>query len=245
MTQPPGPYGPPYGEPTNPYGTPGQPPPAYGQPPPYGQPGPYGPPPGQPQPPKRNLLPWLIVAGALLVSGAGIALVLLLSGGDSGTEDRADASTSSSSSSRTPSTSSPASPTSEQSLGDLPGGAQVAEPTLTAGNAFGGSDEVALAFVDALADGNWQTAYDLSCAEVQDASTAAAVESGDPAYELGRYFYEQVLGGVGFTGGTFDSIQYDDTTNTDVGAFTLDLENGETFTLLVYVQEDLTVCDFF
>jgi hypothetical protein len=129
-------------------------------------------------------------------------------------------------------------------MGDLPGGAQVAEPTVTAGNAFLGSDEVALAWVDALAAGDWQSAYDLSCVEVQDASAAAAVDSGDPAYELGRYFYEQVLGGVGFTGGTFDSIQYDDVTNTDIGAFTLDLENGETFTLLVYVQEDLTVCDF-
>lgn len=238
MTQPPGPYGPPYGEPTNPYGTPGQP--AYGQQPPaYGQPGPYGPPPGQPQPPKKSLLPWLIVGGALLLAGTGIAMVLLLTGRESD-EERADASTSSS-----PATSSSASPTSEQSLGDLPGGAQVAEPTVAAGNAFAGSEEVALTWVDALADGNWETAYDLSCVEVQDASTAAATESGDPAYELGRYFYEQVLGGVGFTGGTFDSIEYDDTTGTDVAIFTLDLENGDTFTLLVYVQEDLTVCDFF
>ena len=50
--------------------------------------------------------------------------------------------------------------------------------------------------------------------------------------------------GVGFTEGTFDSIQYDEVSGTDIGAFTLALENGETFTLLVYVQEDLTVCDF-
>jgi hypothetical protein len=243
MTQPPGPYGPPYGEP-NPFGQPGHSRPPYGQQgpvaPQYGQPGPYGPPPQPPQPPaKNNLLPWLIVGGAVLLSGIGIALVLLLGGRDSGTEDRAAASTTSSA----PATTSSAEPSRESSLGDLPGGAQVAEPTQAAGNAFEGSDEVALAWVDALADGDWQTAYDLSCAAVQDAATTAAA-GGDPAYELGRYFYEQTLGGVGFTEGTFDSIQYDETTGTDIGAFTLALENGETFTLLVYVQPDLTVCDF-
>ena len=230
MTQPPGPYGPPYGEPT-PYGAP-----QYG-PPQYGRPGPYGPP---PQPPaKKNLIPWLIVGGAVLLSGIGIGLVLLLGGGDSGTEEQAAVATTSSA----PATSSSAEPSRESALGDLPGGAQVAEPTQAAGNAFPGSDEVALTWVDALADGDWQTAYDLSCVEVQDAATTAAA-GGDPAYELGRFFYEQTLGGVGFTGGTFDSIQFDATTGTDIGAFTLALENGETFTLLVYVQEDLTVCDF-
>ncbi|HET6392878.1 MAG TPA: hypothetical protein VFG13_08695 [Blastococcus sp.] len=230
MTQPPGPYGPPSGEPT-PYG---QPP--YG-PPQYGRPAPYGPP---PQPPARqSLLPWLIVGGAVLLSGIGIGLVLLLGGGDSGTEEQAAAATTSSA----PATSSSAEPSRESALGDLPGGAQVAEPTQAAGNAFPGSDEVALTWVDALAGGDWQTAYDLSCVEVQDAATAAAA-GGDPAYELGRFFYEQTLGGVGFTEGTFDSIQFDETTGTDIGAFTLALENGETFTLLVYVQPDLTVCDF-
>lgn len=239
MTQPPGPYGPPYGQPT-PYGQPVPPPQS---PPPYPQPGPYGGPPAPPQPPaKKNLLPWLIVGGAVLLSGIGIALVLLLGGGDGDPEERADASTTTSA----PATSSSAEPTEENSLGDLPGGAQVAEPEPTAvvGNAFPGSDEVALAWVSALADGEWQTAYDLSCTAVRD-SAAGAAAGGDPAYELGRYFYEQTLGGVGFTDGTFDSIQFDPASGSDVGAFTLAMEDGETFTLLVYVQEDLTVCDFF
>ncbi|MGY1803906.1 hypothetical protein ACI78T_11565 [Blastococcus sp. SYSU D00922] len=235
MTQPPGPYGSPYGEPT-PYGQPVPPP----QPPQgYGQPGPYGPP---PQPPaKKNLLPWLIVGGAVLLSGIGIALVLLLGGGDSGSDEQAAASSTSSA----PATTSSAEPSRESSLGDLPGGAQVAdEPTVAPGNAYPGSDEVALAWVDALADGDWQTAYDLSCTAVRDSATSAAA-GGDPAYELGRYFYEQTLGGVGFTEGTFDSIQFDPATGSDIGAFTLAMEDGETFTLLVYVQQDLTVCDFF
>jgi hypothetical protein len=233
MPQPPAPYGDAHG-------------------PPRGRPGPYGPvphgsppqppeppQPPQPRPPTKNLLPWLIVAGAVSVSGIGIALVLLLTGGDSGQDDRAAASESAGA----PATTSPATPGREAPVGDLPGGAQVVEPTVTAGNAFPGADQVALTWVDALADGDWQTAYDLSCAEVQDAAVTAAA-GDDPAYELGRYFYEQTLGGVGFTERTFDSSQYDDTTGTDIGAFTLAMENGETFTLLVYVQEDLTVCDF-
>ncbi len=271
MTQPPGPYGPPYGDPT-PHGRPvppGQPvpsgpptpsgspapfPPPYGQhgpaAPQYGQPSPYGPP---PRPPASNpLLPWLIVGGAVLLSGIGIALVLLLGGGDSGTEERAAAPTTSSApatrptpatTSSAPPTTPSAGPSSEPSPGDLAGGAQLTEPAPAAGNAFEGSDRVALAWVDALAQGDWQTAYDLSCAEVRESAVTAAA-GGDPAYELGRYFYEQTLGGVGFTEGTFDSIQYDETTGTDIGAFTLALDNGETFTLLVYVQPDLTVCDF-
>ncbi|TQN43836.1 hypothetical protein FHU33_3304 [Blastococcus colisei] len=226
MTPPPGPYGAPYGQPV-----------PYGPPTPQNQPGPYGPP---PQPPRTNLLPWLIIGGAVLLSGIGIALVLLFTGRDSGNENPAAAQSSSSA----PAASSPADASEEPARGDLPGGAQMAEPTAVAANAFPGSDEVALAWVDALADGQWQTAFDLSCTEVQDASISAAA-GGDPAYELGRYFYTQVLGGVGFTEGTFDSIRYDELTGADVGTFTLAMENGETFTLLVYVTDDLTVCDFF
>jgi hypothetical protein len=66
-----------------------------------------------------------------------------------------------------------------------------------------------------------------------------------PGLRAGGASYEQVLGGVGFADATFDSIEHDDTTDTDLGVFSLALENGESFTLLVYVQEDPTVCDFF
>jgi hypothetical protein len=235
MSQPPGPYGDAYGQPE------GQPPP-YGPSQPYPSPGPYGPPGpyGAPaQPPQKNLLPWLIVGGAVLLSAIGILLVVLFTGNGSTPVDE----TATRVSSTAPAPSSSASPSRQPALGDLPGGAQLAEPTLTAGNAFPGSDGVALAWIEGMAHGDFQAAYDLSCAEVQDAATTAAA-GGDPAYELARYFFEQTLGGVGFTEGTFDSIQYDDTTGTDIAAFTLALDNGESFTLLLYVGEDLTVCDF-
>ena len=49
---------------------------------------------------------------------------------------------------------------------------------------------------------------------------------------------------MGFTDGTFDSV-----TTRGVepghGLFTLQLDDGETFPLLVYVGPDLTVCNFF
>jgi hypothetical protein len=237
MTQSSGPYGEIYDAARyqpDPYGSPNP----YAQHDPYAQPGPYGPPPQPPRPPKKNLLPWLIIGGAVLLSGIGIMLVVLFTRSDSPSVD-----TSARSESPPPPASSSAEPTPDSAVGDLPGGAQVAEPSAPVGGAFPGSDGVAFTWVDAMADGDWQTAFDLSCQAVQDAATSAAA-GGDPAYELGRYFYEQTLGGVGFTEGTFDSIQYDEVTGTDIGAFTLGLENGETFTLLVYVQEDLTVCDF-
>jgi hypothetical protein len=196
----------------------------------------YGPP---PQPPKRNLLPWLIVGLAVLVSGVGVALVVLFTGKDDDTSTQA--ATSSSTSTATSTSSEPT----REATGDLPGGAQVAEPTDDGGGQFEGSGDVALAWVQAMADGEFQTAYDLSCADVQEAAaTASETNTGDPAWELGTYFFEQTLGGVGFTEGTFDSVVHHPDSNTDMATFTLLLDDGQTFTLLVYVTPDLTVCDF-
>jgi hypothetical protein len=275
MSQPPGPYGP-YGppaepnRPNNPYPPQNQPGPygqpgSYGQPAPYGQPGSYGPPPSGPpaygpppqggfpsggygQPPqpgkKKALLPWIIVGIAVLVSGVGVALVFLLTGKDDDADNQA--ATSSSSSSSSPATSEPADNSHDSAHGELPGGAQVVVPEDDGGGQFEGSDEVALTWVQAMADGEFQTAYDMSCADVQDAAAGAAVGgTEDPAWELGTYFFEQTLGGVGFTEGTFDSITFQEDSNQDMAAFTLQLDNGETFTLLVYVGPDLTVCDFY
>jgi hypothetical protein len=256
MTQPYGPYGVPSepNRPTPPGPYPPQGPPApygpYGPPPPQGPggypPGGYGPPP--PQPPRKNsLLPWIIVGAAVLVSGLGVLLVVLLTGDD----DRpADNQTATSSTSSAPAISSSAEPSRESAAGDLPGdlpgGAQVAEPSDDGDGQFAGSGDVALGWVQAMADGDFQTAYDLSCAEVQDAAdSAATTNTGVPAWELGTYFYEQTLSGVGFTDGTFDSVTYAPTSNQDMATFTLQMDDGKTFTLLVYVGPDLTVCDFF
>ena len=94
-----------------------------------------------------------------------------------------------------------------------------------------------------MADGDFQTAFDLSCTDVQQsASDAAAGE--DPAWSLGSYFFEHTLSGQGFTDGSFDSIMYNTESASDIASFTLRLDDGEEFLLLVYVQSDGTVCDF-
>jgi hypothetical protein len=218
-----------------------QPPGPYGQPGAYGQPGPYGAPPQPPPPPqKKNLLPWIIVGGAVLLSGLGILLVVLLSG-DDGTDTQNAATNSTPAASSSPSSQPSANGSAHA---DLPGGAQVAEENTSADQSrFPGSADTALTWVQAMSDGEFQTAYDLSCTDVQQAATDAAA-GGDPAWELGTYFFEQTLGGQGFTDGTFDSIQYDSTSDNDIASFTLQLDDGEEFLLLVYVQSDGTVCDF-
>ena len=232
MTQPPGPFGP-YGQPGQypqqpPYG---QQPGGYGQPG-YGQPGPYSPP---PPPQKKNLLPWLIVGGAVVLSGLGILLVVLLRGDDS-PDPQATNSTA-------PAASSSAE-ASDPTRPELPGGAQVAEDQTGADQSrYEGSADTALAWVQAMAKGEFQTAYDLSCAEVQTAATQAE-PGADPAWSLGTYFFEQTLGGQGFSDGSFDSIMYSEASDSDVASFTLQLDNGQEFLLLVYVQPDGTVCDF-
>ena len=235
MTQPPGSFGP-YGQPgqypqQSPYG---QQPGGYGQPG-YGQPsGPYGP----PSPQKKSLLPWLIVGGAVLLSGLGILLVVLLGGNDSPAPQATASTAPASSSSDDASASAP-------THADLPGGAQVAEEQQSSADQgrYEGSHDAALAWVQAMADGDFQTAFDLSCADVQASATEAAA-GGDPAWELGTYFFEQTLSGQGFTDGSFDSISYDSDSDTDIASFTLQLDNGEEFLLLVYVLPDGTVCDF-
>ena len=184
---------------------------------------------------RKNLLPWLIVGGAVLLSGIGILLTVLLRGDGTGTPVAAPSSTAPSSA--------PSTRTSAPTHGDLPGGAQVADRATGGQARFDGSDRVALAWMQAMADGDFRTAYDLSCVDVQKSATDAAA-GGDPAHELGTYFFEQILSGQGFTDGTFDSIIYNQDSASDIASFTLQLENGEEFLLLVYVQGDGTVCDF-
>jgi hypothetical protein len=226
MSQPPGQFGGPYG-----------PPGAYG-PPPYGAPvGPtgYGAP-----PPRNNALPWLIVGAAVLLSGLGLLLVFLLPSDRDPTPAGATAPSAESS------TSASAAPTRPTEAGGLVGGATRAPSSeVDAGppGRYAGSADVALAWVRAMADGDFETAFASSCPQVQQAAVDADDGSG-PAWTLGTYFFEQTLGGVGFTEGSFDGLVHDAASASDVATFTLQLDSGEAFVLLVYVGPDLTVCDF-
>ena len=243
MSQPPGRFGGPSGPPGA-YGPPPYGPPA--GPPPYGPPAgpqPYGPPAGPAgygaPPPRSNALPWLIVGAAVLLSGLGLLLVVLL------TSDREPTPAAATAPSTAASSAASAAPTRATEAGGLVGGATRTRSSddVEAPGRYAGSDDVALAWVQAMADGDFEAAFASSCPEVQQAAVDADDGSG-PAWTLGSYFFEQTLGGVGFTEGSLDGLVHDAPSASDVATFTLQLDSGEAFVLLVYVGPDLTVCDF-
>jgi hypothetical protein len=195
-------------------------------------PGPYGAP---PRPPRIPLLPWVIVALAVLVSGLGILLVILLTADDPPAPPAAATTSGSESSSATTESSAPSSPRA----------GRVLQPKNTEGGRFPGSGDVAFTWFQAMAAGDFRTAYDLSCTEVQDtAKAAAAADGADPAETLGPYFFQRTLGGEGFSEGTLDSIEYSSGSDSDIATFALRLDSGQEFLLLVYVTADGSVCDF-
>jgi hypothetical protein len=271
MSQPPGPYGGQYGQPgpygqpgsPGPYGQPGAAPGPYAQPGPYGPPGGGFPPPGGPggpggygpygQPPKKgNALPWIILAVVVVLAGVGVLLFFLLGGDDddANTAGSTSTTTSTSSSAGEPSGMSP-----DMSDMSLPGGASTPPPTnpggsmtesgggSTTGSQFAGSDQVALGWVQALFQGDFTTAYSSMCATFQQDIAALASENGvTPEDALSVLFYEGTLEGRGITDGTLDSVEFDGEAGLDVASFTLALDDGSTFNLLVGVDQDLTVC---
>ena len=235
---PPGPWTPPGPPPTYPAQTP------YGAPqhPGWDPATRYGPPPA-PGGSSNTLLYWLGGAAVLLLAGLGTLVAVLLTRDDGGRPTALQA-TGTTAAAEAPVSTSSRPP--RATGAELPGGARDAEPAPEPADSgrYAGSGETALAWVEAMARGDWQTAYDLSCADVRDAASRAAA-GGDPAYALGEYFFTVTLGGHGFTRGTFDTLEYQAGSDTDLASFTLDLDNGESFLLLVYVSADGTVCDFY
>jgi len=197
-------------------------------------------PPGPFRPPsQQNHVPLIAAATAAVLVVLGAATFVLLRIRDDVVTPVAHAATASGTLART----APDAPSTND--GAFAEGAQPSRPTRpAAGGAFEGSGDVALAWVQAMADGDWQGAFDLSCPEVQDAATTAAAESDDPPYELGAYFFTHTLGGAGFTQGTLEGVEHSDAGGTDVATFALNLDTGERVPLQVYVDEGLTVCDF-
>jgi hypothetical protein len=203
--------------------------------------------PGGPPAPKnkKNLLPWLIVGGAVLFSGLGILLVVLLTGDDGSSTTAADQATASVSSA-------PATDDGSHDDGALPGGASAvdtSEADDTGGadeTAFDGSEDVALDFMNAMLNGDNQAAYDLSCDTLQAAGIAfGAAIGGTAADGLARSFYDTLTNGEHMTDGTFDSIAYEPANDVDRAAFTVVLESGTQVEIHVDVESDLTVCNWY
>lgn len=180
--------------------------------------------PPSPRPSGSGLAPWLVIGAALVLAGLAVMVVVLLSRGGAGT-----------SSAGTDGGSPAASSTSSSGV---PSGPEPDEPR------YGGSEATARAWVQAMQDGEFQAAFDLSCAEVRAAATASAAEGDDPAWALGTYVFEQVLGGVGFGAHTFEGIVHDSPSDTDLATFSLVMDDGTVYPLQIHVVQDGTVCDF-
>src|SRR3954453_3816624 len=222
MSQPPGPYGGQYGQPgqPGPYGQPGQPGP-YGQPgggfPPGGGPGGYGP---YGQPPKKSPLPWIITAVVVVLVGVGVLLFFLLrNDDDAATAASTSSATSSSSSSSSSSASAPMMPMDTDM--SLPGGAEP-PPTNPGGSMgndqpggdngqFAGSGDAAIAFVNAMYNGDFTTGFAALCPDVQSLISQAASAHGVSNEDaLSILFYQVTLEGHGITDGTADSVEAGD-----------------------------------
>jgi hypothetical protein len=253
-----------YGQPSQPgqYGQPSQPgqygqQPAYGQPaqPPYGQPqygqpgGPFGPggPGGYGQPPqKKSPLPWIILAVVVVLVGAGVLTFFLVRGDDEPTTPVASSTSATSSAA----SSTPAMPSMDVNPGDLPGGATPTGTMSTGGDGsfapqFSGSEDVALGWMNAMLERDFDTAFSLTCSTLQQVANDNAPSAGvSPPELLGAAFFQDALGGQGFVDGTFDTLEYDPTNDVDIGTFSLVLEDGSSATVLLWVQSDLTVCNW-
>ncbi|WP_170852430.1 hypothetical protein [Blastococcus sp. DSM 46786] len=178
----------------------------------------------------------------LLVAGLGTLLVFLLGGGDAERRGAEQAAVLTTGQQEQPARSS-TSPVG--GTGQLPDGARMGGPLPADEGELLGPGTVALTWVEAIGRGDFQTAYDLSCSEVQEGASAAAAADEDSAQVLGDYFQSVTLGGQGFTSGTFDGIEHQAESVTDMASFTLELDDGEPFLLLVHVDADRTVCDFY
>jgi hypothetical protein len=257
----PGPYGQPGGQP-GPYGQPGQPGP-YGQP---QQPGPYGAPgggfpPGGPgggpggygpygQPPKKSPLPWIIAAVVVVLVAAGVVLFVVLNKNDD-SATAASTSTSTSTSSSSSSSSSSSAPMMPMNTDmSLPGGAEP-PPTNPGGSMgndqsggdngqFAGSGDAAIAWVNAMYNGDFTTAFSLMSPDVQSQLAQIATENNLTNEQvISAAFYQGTLGGHGITDGSADGVEAGD--GLDVVSFTLQLDDGSTYNLVVGVDQNLAI----
>jgi hypothetical protein len=111
---------------------------------------------------------------------------------------------------------------------------------------YPGSDQVALDFMNALLVRDYQAAYDNTCITLQIIAESIAAETGQtPPEVVASDFYTVVLGGQGFVDGSFDFLEYDSASDSDVGGFTLVLEDGSSAPAYVEVDSSLAVCNWY
>ncbi|MBB3082560.1 hypothetical protein [Geodermatophilus sabuli] len=223
---------------------------------PYGQPGPYGPR-GQGQPPReRSVLPWVAAAMVVVLAGVGVLLVVLLRGDGNGGEGTASGSTTSPVSSapgpgEPPIAMEPSGPvTIPGGAGSAPGGGMRTEtPEAPSGGAdegqIPGSADLASQWVAGMAALDPAGVWALTCPALQRAAEEGSTGTDlTPQDHLLGYFTTQTLGGETIADGGVDSVAYDPAADVDVVTFTLQLADGASQSVEVWVDPTLTVCDF-
>jgi hypothetical protein len=134
---------------------------------------------------------------------------------------------------------------------NLPGGAEP-PPTNPGGSMgndqsggdngqFAGSGDAAIAWVNAMFTGDFTTGYSSLCPDLQTVISGAASQN-DVTNEdaLSILFYQVTLSGHGITDGSADSVDAGD--GLDLVSFTLQLDDGSTYNLIVGVDQNLAVC---
>jgi hypothetical protein len=198
------------------------------------------------------------VAAVVVLAGVGVLAFFLFRGDDGGSTTAASSSTSTSTSASSRTSSAPAMDggSGMGSGGALPGGAS--NPPSNPGGSmstdapsggsscrYDGCNQVAAAWLSALLQGNDDSAFQLSCAELQQAATRGSQGSGTtPAGYLAGYFFSKTLGGQGFTDGTLTDVAFDSGSGYDLVKADLTLEDGTTQTVTVAVDSDSLVCDW-
>jgi hypothetical protein len=122
-----------------------------------------------------------------------------------------------------------------------PGGSMGGNSSGQDNGQFSGSGDAAVAWVNAMNNGDFATGYASLCPDLQSQIAQLASENGvanEDAVQI--IFFQGTLGGRGITGGNADGVENGG--DLDVVSFTLQLDDGSTYNLVVGVDQNLAVC---
>jgi hypothetical protein len=106
---------------------------------------------------------------------------------------------------------------------------------------FAGSGQAAVDWVNAMYNGDFTTAFSLMSPDVQSQLAQIATENNVSNEDvISAAFYQGTLGGHGISDGSADGVQAGD--GLDLVSFTLQLDDGSTYNLVVGVDQNLAVC---
>jgi hypothetical protein len=98
-----------------------------------------------------------------------------------------------------------------------------------------------VAWVNAMYNGDFTTAWASMCPDLQGQLGQLATENNLTNEDLlAAVFYQGILEGRGITDGSLDGVEAGD--GIDIVSFTLALDDGSTYNLLVAIDQNLAVC---